>query len=161
MLPTIEKILYATDLKDMEANNAFRFAVSLAKTHNAQLVVLHVMETLSSAMEGMLRNAMSESDLKEFKQQGLEHLKENLKLRLQDYCRQECPDNHEFPTGEPVIVIGVGEADESILNQAKDHGVDLIIMGTRTHTGIGQLLLGSTANKVIHHSKIPVVVYPL
>ena len=41
MLPQINTILYATDLKEQGSKNAFRMAVTLAQGHNAKMVVLH------------------------------------------------------------------------------------------------------------------------
>lgn len=163
MLPTIKKILYSTDLKDEKvADEAFRMAVSMAMTHDAQLVVLHVMESISSAMMGILSNSMSQEEIDEFKTSGFENLKAQLQKKLDDFCEKECPnDDHSYPGGEPITIVAEGEPSEKILDQAKKHEVDLIIMGTRTHTEIGQFFLGSVANKVIHHSKVPVMVYPL
>ena len=162
MIPGIKKILYATDLKEEECRADFRMAVKLAMCNDAKLVVLHVMEPISSVMEGMLRNSMSDDELQQFKDDGIANLKQTLQKRIEDFCDKECPnDDHSYPGGEPEILVRQGIADEVILDQAKAHEADVIVMGTRTHTGIGQLLLGSVANKVIHHSKIPVVVYPL
>ena len=92
MLPQIKKILYATDLKEKGSKNAFRMAVSLAQTNNAQLVVLHVMEPISTSMEGMLRNAMSENEIQQFKTRGQENLRKELVQRVEDFCVEECPN---------------------------------------------------------------------
>lgn len=162
MLPQINKILYATDLKEKGSKNAFRMAVSLAQSNSAQLLILHVMEPISTAMEGMLRNAMSEDEIRQFKTNGLDNLRNELTSRIEDFCAEECPGpDKNYPGGEPIIAVIEGESGDVILEQSKNHEVDMIVMGTRTHTGIGQFLLGSTANKVIHHSKVPVLVYPL
>lgn len=162
MLPQIKKILYATDLKEKGSKNAFRMAVSLAQTNNAQLVVLHVMEPISTSMEGMLRNAMSENEIQQFKTRGQENLRKELVQRVEDFCVEECPNpDKTYPGGDPIIAVVEGESGDVILDQSKKHDVDMIVMGTRTHSGLGQFLLGSTANKVIHHSKVPVLVYPL
>ena len=45
MIPKINKILYATDLSENSAY-ALRYAVNSAKQHDADLVVLHVMEMM-------------------------------------------------------------------------------------------------------------------
>ena len=159
MLPEIKKILYATDLGGEGARNALRMAAGLAQSSGAQMVILHVVDTISSSTEGMLRNMLSDKDLDNLKQRELQAREDELKQRLEDFAAEECPDQG-FPGGEPLRVVAQGRSDEVILELADEHDVDMIIMGTRTHTGIGQLL-GSTANRVIHHSKVPVVVYPL
>ena len=159
MLPNIKKILYATDLGGEGARNALLMAAGLAQSSGAQMVVLHVIDTISSSTEGMLRNMLSDKQVSDLKKRDLEAREAELKQRLEEFHAEVCPDQ-PFPGGDPVRVVAQGRSDEVILEQAEKHGVDMIVMGTRTHTGIGQLL-GSTANRVIHHSKVPVVVYPL
>ena len=162
MLPEINKILYATDLKEKGSKNAFRFAVSLAMSNNAKIVMLHVMDELNSSFDAILRNSMSERNLNEIKARGIENHQAELQKRLQEFCAEECPGNEKsYPGGEPITVVKQGEPYNVILSTAKEYKVDLIVMGTRTHTGVGQVILGSTANKVIHQSKVPVLVYPL
>jgi len=51
----------------------------------------------------------------------------------------------------------VGSIAESIIEQAKQSGSDLIYMGTRGMTALSGMVLGSVATKVIHLAHIPVV----
>ncbi len=162
MLPQIKKILYATDLKEKGAKNAFRMAVAMSKAHDARIVMLHGIEPMSASMSGMLQNVMSEGEYEKLRTDGIESLKQQLQDRVQRFCDEECPnDDKTWPGGDPAIEVREGQAHQVILGACEHHDADLIVMGTRTHTGIGQLVLGSTANKVIHHSKVPVLVYPL
>lgn len=48
-----------------------------------------------------------------------------------------------------------------IVDVAKQHDCDLIFMGSHGRSGWGQLLLGSVTNKVLSHSKLPVLVHRL
>ncbi|MFA9216907.1 MAG: universal stress protein [Sphingomonadaceae bacterium] len=48
-----------------------------------------------------------------------------------------------------------------IVEVAREHGCDLIFMGSHGRSGWGQLLLGSVTNKVLSHSRIPVLVHRL
>lgn len=48
---------------------------------------------------------------------------------------------------------------QAIIDAATECGCDLIFMAKHGHSGIGALLLGSETNKVLTHSKIPVLVY--
>ena len=48
-----------------------------------------------------------------------------------------------------------------IVEVAGQHACDLIFMGSHGRSGWGQLLLGSVTNKVLSHSKIPVLVHRL
>ena len=51
-----------------------------------------------------------------------------------------------------------GHAAREILADAKEHDVGVIVMGTRGHSDIGGMLVGSTAHKVIHLADRPVLV---
>ncbi|OHC61444.1 MAG: sulfate transporter [Rhodocyclales bacterium RIFCSPLOWO2_02_FULL_63_24] len=48
---------------------------------------------------------------------------------------------------------------EAIIAAAEDAGADLIFMASHGRRGISGLLLGSETQKVLTHSKIPVLVY--
>ncbi len=46
-----------------------------------------------------------------------------------------------------------------IIDTAKSHGCDLIVMASHGRRGVSALLLGSETQKVLTHSTIPVLVY--
>jgi nucleotide-binding universal stress UspA family protein len=46
-----------------------------------------------------------------------------------------------------------------IINFAEQEGCDLIMMASHGRSGLGALLIGSETQKVLTHSKIPVLVY--
>ncbi len=48
---------------------------------------------------------------------------------------------------------------EAIVDAAERHGCDLIFMASHGRRGITALLLGSEAQSVLTHSKIPVLIY--
>ena len=48
---------------------------------------------------------------------------------------------------------------EAIIDAADRHGCDLIFMASHGRRGLASLLLGSETQKVLTHSKIPVLVY--
>ena len=52
----------------------------------------------------------------------------------------------------------VGPPAPTIVKAAKDLKADLIVMGTRGHTALASVFLGSVATKVIAESPIPVTV---
>lgn len=51
----------------------------------------------------------------------------------------------------------VGQVAESIVRHATKSRCDLIFIGSHGRTEVGNMLLGSTATKVLHVSKIPVL----
>lgn len=48
---------------------------------------------------------------------------------------------------------------EAIIDAAREGGCDLIFMASHGRKGFSGLLLGSETNKVLTHSKVPVLVY--
>jgi len=52
--------------------------------------------------------------------------------------------------------IGVGRQGEIVADYAKKLGAGLVVIGTRGHTGLAGVLLGSVAQDVIAHSHVPV-----
>jgi nucleotide-binding universal stress UspA family protein len=52
----------------------------------------------------------------------------------------------------------VGPVAETIVDHARASRCDLIFIGTRGMTAVGNMLLGSTATKVLHLATVPVLV---
>jgi len=53
-----------------------------------------------------------------------------------------------------------GTPEKEILNIASEWEADLIVMGTHARSGLDRILTGSTAEYIIRHSTIPVLVTP-
>jgi nucleotide-binding universal stress UspA family protein len=49
---------------------------------------------------------------------------------------------------------------ETIVEIAKEKGVDAIVIGKRGASGIGRMLLGSISNKLVSLAPIPIIVVP-
>ena len=159
MLPQIKTILYATDLREKGCKNAYRFVVAMAKANKAKLVVMHAMEPVNASVAGIIESQVSKDEYSRIKDEALAHLRSNLEEQIKRFCEDEL--DGEYPCAEPEIEVVEGSAAQSILSLADKHSADLIVMGSRIHSAIGQVLLGSVVNKVIHHSRIPVTVIPL
>jgi nucleotide-binding universal stress UspA family protein len=63
--------------------------------------------------------------------------------------------------GRPAVEdVRAGDAAREIVATARDADVDLIVTGTRGHTGLARLVLGSVARNVVHHAQCSVLVVP-
>lgn len=54
------------------------------------------------------------------------------------------------------VHIGVGRQGEIVADFARKLGAGLVVLGTRGHTGLAGVLLGSVAQDVIAHAEVPV-----
>jgi nucleotide-binding universal stress UspA family protein len=130
-------ILHPTDFS-RPAEEAFQLAASLARDHGARLVVLHVTPAAAEF-------SASTEEVWKYKDHLWEefHRLETLDPRIRE-VRIEC----KFVEGEPV---------DEILRVAKDIDCDMIVMGTEGRTGLGRLLMGSVAEKVLRRAPCPVL----
>lgn len=53
-----------------------------------------------------------------------------------------------------------GSATESILDYIEDNGVDLVVLSSHGRSGVSRWLMGSTADKVLRRSRVPVFLVP-
>jgi len=54
-----------------------------------------------------------------------------------------------------------GSTADGIISCSKEFKADLIVVGTHSRSGLDRLLMGSTAEHVVRHSPVPVLVVPL
>lgn len=160
MLPDVKKILYASDI-DKGSRPAFRAAVSLCGHYNSEITFLHVIEPLSSSAKSIVETMMNDESLHELHDQSIQNLRDKLKQRINHFCETELEENEMLSEGQARARVEEGTPWKTILSVADDIDADVIVMGTRTHSSVGQFLLGSTANKVMQNSKRPVLIVPL
>lgn len=54
--------------------------------------------------------------------------------------------------------VAIGTPHEKTLARAHEWGADLIVMGTHGRTGLAHLLVGSVAEAVVRHARLPVLI---
>ncbi len=67
----------------------------------------------------------------------------------------------KYPGVNSRVVVFIGDPKEAIIDRAVEIKASIIVIGTHGRTGLSHLLMGSTAEYVIRHSPIPVLVIPL
>jgi nucleotide-binding universal stress UspA family protein len=66
-----------------------------------------------------------------------------------------------FSDGTPVVIASLfGDPAEEIVRYAREHAVDLIVLGTHGRTGPSRALLGSVVEHVIRTAPCPVLAVP-
>ncbi len=167
MLPEINKILYTTNLGD-GTRPVFRFALSLARTHNAKLFLLHVVEPLSMSgsflIEAYMSKAMAdqaESVSRKLREETSEHVLDKIKSRLERVFKEELGVTPEELGLIGDIKVLSGSPAEVIVREARDQDMDVIVVGSQAHSSLKSALLGSTARKITLMSDKPVLLVPM
>lgn len=164
----IKKILYATDLSET-AVHAFSYAVSLANMYGAGITILHVLtkfpeeEFISNMIPANTWKAIKEQHYSEAREQLIGKKRDHVALKevLQAFSEEVRADSQDqtFVTDE--ILIEPGAPAETIVQTAIEQNCDLIVMGTHGQGIIAEVLIGSTAKRVVRQSPIPVLVIRL
>ena len=136
-------VLVAIDFSD-SSDSAFQMALSMAKVFSARLLVVHVINEPVD-LRGFYVPHISFARLEEEIQEGAEKM-------MESFCRQHLADFKDF---EEIIVSGLPY--EEIIAQAEEKSADLIVIGTHGRSGLDHVLFGSTAEKVVRKSTIPVL----
>ncbi|TYL47374.1 universal stress protein [Marinomonas sp. IMCC 4694] len=159
MLPKINTIVYACDL-DNKTDSAMALVMSLAKAHGSKVVLMHAMEPLNAQATTMISNYISEDVRETMRQDAIVEINARMNALLSHFMTTYADELSTLAI-EPETVLANGVPSECIQRTAKDKKADLIVMNSRTHSRISQMIIGSTANKVIHTSTIPVLVVPI
>lgn len=159
MLPKIRTILYACDL-EARTNQTMEMVLNLAITNQANIVLLHVMEPISAQAANMINNYISDTTLKEMREESNRTTLERMQTYIGQFMEAHAEEISQLPSS-PTLELAHGVPSEMIEKVAEKTGADMIVMNSRTHSKIGQMVIGSTANKVVHHSRVPVMVVPI
>ncbi|NOY62762.1 MAG: universal stress protein [Gammaproteobacteria bacterium] len=135
-------ILVAIDFSPAAEKVAER-AVNVARCCGASLTFLHVVEYLPPMAMG---DEVTPSPVWMVDETALV---QSSRASLQAFVKKLGQPNAEH-------LVTQGTTQYEITQHAKDHNVDLIVMGSHGRHGVG-LLLGSTANAVLHHASCDVL----
>jgi len=157
MLPKIKKILYATGMGP-GAPHVFRYALTMASQHDAQIIAVSAIEPLSAFAQSLVELHVSHQDAEQMHLEARNQAKQRLRERISKLCEKECGTEQRCSNRVNLVQVEEGHPAEIILANAKRHDVDLIIMGSHRHSVVGDALLGTTAHKVLHSASQPVLV---
>lgn len=128
------------------AEKALKYAVNLAKTYRASLLVVHVFlrrfYAVSPSEAGVLATTVY---VKEVEAEG-----RGIISKAESYVKAEGMEC------ECMLIQGVPA--EEIVRIAKAEKVDLIVLGSRGLTEVRAFLLGSVSDKVTHHARCPTLI---
>jgi nucleotide-binding universal stress UspA family protein len=157
MLPDIKRILYATDLGS-GAHQVFRYALKIAQQQHAEITILHAQEPLSAFAQSLVELHVAHDDSEMMHEEAREKVRQMIEQRLNELCESEqCQDKNGRELVTDIAVVE-GQPAEKILDKAAEVNADLIVIGSHRHSAIGETLIGSTTNRVLHRSATPVLV---
>ena len=137
------KILIAVDSSEFSMQAAKK-GLELAHQMEAEVALLFVVDT---------SKAIGNIDVGVLPEQALIILKKEAEQTLDELATMY--------NGESILkFMPEGHPTKDILKTAEVWEADLIVIGTHGRTGLMHLLVGSVAEYVVRHSKIPVMVVP-
>ena len=147
---TIQRILVPVDYSESSAK-ALRLALEIAERLQAHVDVVHAWDKPSYITE----NVMSHHP-----EQGtaplLEKIGETAEADLAEFLASVAVPTsvsltHRLLSGEP---------GTQILRALREQSYDLVVMGTHGRSGLGHLLMGSVAERIVRLSHVPVLTVP-
>lgn len=127
----------------VESTKAFEYARRVAIGEGAHVEIVHVCEYMIAGRAGMQTARADEADLE-------------AAVRLQAKELQKAGIDAHLT----VVSTTAGGPAHALADHARATGADVIIVGTRGHTKLTGLLLGSVTQRLLHVSPCPVLAIP-
>ncbi|WP_336368196.1 universal stress protein [Marinobacter sp. C2H3] len=138
-MPAYKRVLVAIDLTE-EAPQVLDKAKAVCEAHHAELMLMHVVEPVGYAYGGDIPMDLSELQ---------DQLDKAAREQLHTY-------GSRYGVAAERQVVTVGRPESEIHRVSQEFGVDLVVVGSHGRKGF-QLLLGSTANGVLHGTECDVL----
>jgi nucleotide-binding universal stress UspA family protein len=145
----MKKILVPTDFSK-QAQIAIDVASDIARKANAEIILLHVVEDVaggSFSVEGQIETSDRWED-KIFVMKLIERGKKLLAKSTDDLKAAGVKVRQELRLGTPF---------HGMRTIIEEHKVDLVVMGTAGNTKMEEMIIGTNTEKVVRHSRCPVL----
>lgn len=143
-MPKFSRILFATDFSPC-SDHAQAYAFALAKRFKAPIHVVHVVDTAYPSYAGVYGfGADVELHIDEVKKHAQEQL-----MRVVEQAQARGIEAHPH-----LLAL---HPPEAIVDEAAAKTCDLIVIGTHGRSGVDHFLFGSTAERVVRMSPVPVL----
>ncbi|AXG73411.1 universal stress protein [Flavobacterium arcticum] len=146
----MKKILVPTDFSE-HAEHALKVAAQIARKNNGEIYLLHLLE---------LPNHVADDGIGESNAVGgSAGIPEVMFFMKKVRERFEEIVNAPYLEGIKIVeAIQFEKAFDGIMKHSKDHGIDLIVMGSHGASGFREMFIGSNTEKVVRTSSVPVLV---
>lgn len=139
-MQTFRKILVPLDDSE-HSKNAFAYAMGLAHTQGAHVVLLHSYGRIPMLVGGEARQTL------------VKDLVKDAEKLLNPYAKKM-----RGIGVEPGLIIKEGSAGDVIISEAKSGEYDLVVMGSRGLSDLEGMILGSATHRVLSAAPCPVLV---
>lgn len=136
------------------ASAAAAYAQRLAEKLGVPLRLLYAFPESPVELLGWPKETERVEDLEYFSSEGFEKLRDDSSRAAFDAARQAM-DAGSASAEEQLIA---GKPSKAILEHAGGVNNAMIVMGRRGLSQVGEMVMGSTTQRVLHHAKCPVLV---
>ncbi len=150
----MKKILVPTDFSE-QAIYAMEFACQIAQKSDASIHVLHLVDLSGFIDYSAIGNSYSMLGTTAgigFDEKVLKSLSENAEEKMNEFLKKISDYNIKISTK-----IEFGNAFQFIVEEVKEGGFNLVVMGSKGSSGVEEFLVGSNTEKVVRHAKCPVI----
>ena len=156
----IKKILVPIDLSSVLSVPAIGYASTLAKNHDAEVILFHVIliDSMKEHFAGGYGDGLvfpAETPVNVRHQTSVEEIYERKKQVLLRFLQQEVPADLRT-TVKVRPVVRLGKVVEEIIGAAKEEQCDLIVMTSRG-SNLRRLFGGSITERVVRNAPCPVL----
>ena len=140
MVGEFKTILCATDFSE-DSYRALEYGLRFAQAGDGTILLAHVVHVASGELYEH-GHVLKVDDAKRRAQTMLEEVRQK---RLAGYAKCD-------------LIVDVGDPYETLMNIVTQRKVDLIVTSTHGRSALGQLVIGSVAEKLIRHARCPIFV---
>jgi nucleotide-binding universal stress UspA family protein len=151
----MKKILIALDYNPT-AQEVAEIGFSLAKTMNAEVILLHVISDktyYSSSEYSPIMGFPGYVDIATLLLEGDDGIKKK-SIQFLEKTKQHLGDENIQ------IIVEEGDFAETILKTANVLNADVVVMGSLSRKWLENIVLGSVTEKVLRHTTIPLFIIP-
>ena len=136
----IDRILVPIDFS-RQSLTALKYAVDLAREHQSEVILVHVLEPLPYGAERW--------------NEPTKVLEERQKAAANELATIENRTAKEYPRCRKELHFGV--IHQVICELVRKLKIDMIVLSTHGRTGLNHLIMGSEAEKLVRHAPCPVL----
>lgn len=145
----MKTLLYATDYSD-NSIAALQYAYALSQKLDMRLVITHIFEFPSILGAEALDNPLPHIQEVAFKTN---------RTKLEDLCKEHLDGDWDTPN------LRLEAAENSsvlkgIISKAEEWHAQMILVGMKGETGLGEIIMGSTTKRLIEKAPCPVLAIP-